>query len=159
MTTVVPQPTVLGGSCGGFVTALLLTPALASLGDGSVAPPDHLWSKLVGGSPADATRPGTLLHLCYGSVAGVGYVFLEPVYPVYWVDAVRGPVRSSLLIGATNGVILAVVLSVVAVGAYGLRFRSGPSRKRIGATVLFYVTYGVILGSLFGVLLTRPFSL
>lgn len=74
----------VAGLVGGFVGTVAMTPLMMRvLGEGP-SPTQVLASKVLGGRPEDRQGLGMLLHLTYGTVAGlvlvlVAEAFLDPV--------------------------------------------------------------------------------
>lgn len=66
---------ILTGIVAGLLATIVMTAVMKAVGDGSPPPTALLWSKFVGGGdPDDHRLPGMVLHLLYGTGAGVVFV-------------------------------------------------------------------------------------
>jgi hypothetical protein len=128
---------VINGALGGLVATLAMTVAMVAVGDDSPPPTADLWSKYVGGKPAENRLPAMLLHFLYGAVvAGV----LAAVLSVTGLtDAV---------INFGSGVAYGVVLFIVG-ALFWVRLVLGmdPERKQTVTFLMVHFVYGAVLGA------------
>jgi hypothetical protein len=149
MTTIGRHVPVYGSVFGGFLVALVVTPLITGLTDDASAPTDLFWAKYVGdGAPSAYTLQGTLLHLTYGMCAAVVLGALEPEFPLQW--PVRETVRAGLASGVANGVVFGTGLFVVALGVFRFVLELELDRRRLWLLARFHLTYGVVLGAMYG---------
>jgi len=129
--------------------ALVVTPLLGSLTEEAPAPTDLFWAESLGdGGPDEFTRQGTLVHLAYGTSAGALLGGMTPDLPLGW--PVEESVRAGLATGAVNGGVYGAALCVVAVGVFRVVLHLPVDRRRLWLLARFHLTYGVVLGLLFG---------
>ncbi|WP_396611775.1 DUF6789 family protein [Haloferax sp. S1W] len=133
---------ILAGLVGGLLATVAMTALMMAIGDGSPPPTANFWSKFVGDEPPDEyMMQGMVLHLLYGTVAGIVFVLVVPL-----VLSV-----STLTAGIIAGIAYALVLFVVA-AVFWMRLVLGmePEMRKAGGLLVFHLTYGVVLGGIVG---------
>ena len=135
---------ILTGAEGGLVATVVMTAFRLPISR-SLPPTDEFWRMFVRADEStSATVPAILLHLLYGTGAGVVYVELGP-------DVSRVPEARAEVRGVVTAVVYGLVLSV-----FGLRVllqglldqELDPDEKLIFH--LGHVVYGITLGAWLG---------
>lgn len=135
--------TLLSGLVGGLLATIVMTVFMMALGDDSPPPTASLWAKYVGDGPAeDYMMPGMLLHLLYGTGAGVAFALGAPVVGV-------GLETVGAAIAAAVG--FAIVLTVVGMVLWmRIVLAMEPEPKTAAMFTVFHLIYGVVLGGFVG---------
>lgn len=133
---------IAAGLVGGLVATIGMTIAMMVLGDGRPPPTAALVAKYSGGDPADHKKPGMLLHLLYGVVAGAIFVVGVPLL---------GLNLDSFAVAIGLGLAYGVVLMIGGM-AFWMRTVLGmePDRDMIQTFGLVHVLYGLVLGAFVG---------
>lgn len=135
--------TILSGLVGGLVATIVMTVFMMTFGDDSPPPTAAFWAKYVGdGTPDDYMQQGMLLHMLYGTIAGVVLVFLAPV-----VGLSLGGLTAGLIAGIAYGVVLFIGAAVFWMKIV-LDIDAEPIA--VGLFLLFHLVYGVVLGAWLG---------
>lgn len=136
-------PALLGAKAG-FVATIVMTAFRLPISR-SLPPTDEFWARYVRRDGAEGNlTPAIVLHLLYGSLAGVVYVV-----------AVPGPSTASEARGEVTGVVTAVAYSLV-LSAFGSRVVLGdlldqhldPDERLVFH--LGHLVYGITLGAWIG---------
>jgi len=141
--------TLIAGFFWGFAAAVCATPFVMAHTDDSPAPTALLLSKVAGdGPPEQYLDPGTVVHICFGTAAGVVLARLEPRYFVEWVSLGS---QTEIYVSVFKNVLVYVYLLFV-VSLVGIQVGLGQSitRTRIKSLLAAVVVYGVVLGLGFG---------
>jgi hypothetical protein len=129
--------TALGGAIGGLLATVAMLPVLRGLGGGGPLPAASLLASVAGGPAEDHLVAGTVLHLVYGILAGVGLAVGAPTV---------GVSMDPLAVGTAVG--LAYGLALGGVGALAWRvLADGPAPGRDAAVALLasHGVYGLTL--------------
>ncbi len=137
------EVTILGGLLGGVVATILMTALMMALGDDSPPPTALFLATYVGdGDAGEYMLPGLLLHLLYGTGAGV---VLAAVMPAVGFETAS--LIESLGIGLGYGVLLFVGAAVFWMN---IVLDMDPEPRDIGLFLLFHLAYGSVLGAVVG---------
>lgn len=140
--------TLLGGLVGGLVATIVMTAAMMTLGDGSPPPTAAFWATYVGGgSPDEYLMQGMVLHLGYGTGAGIAFAWLGVAGLIAYgsIDTLAG--------GLVNGIAYGIVLFVVAAVVWmRIVLRMDAEPRQVGMFLLFHLVYGVVLGAVLSIL-------
>lgn len=135
--------TILNGLVGGVLATVLMTVLMMALGDDSPPPTAMFLATYVGDGDADEyILPGLVLHLLYGTGAGV---VLAAVMPAVGFETAS--LIESLGIGLGYGVLLFVGAAVFWMN---IVLDMDPEPGDIGRFVLFHLVYGGVLGAVIG---------
>lgn len=129
--------TLLGGLVGGLVATIGMSMVMRAMGGGP-PPTAALLAKFQGGEPEEHLRPGMLLHLVYGTIAGAMLVLV--------VNAVAPGITSLttwLGIGLAYGIVL---LLGGAMGWVRGVIAMEPDRETMTGFAVVHVVYGLVLG-------------
>jgi hypothetical protein len=134
--------TVLVGLVGGLVATMVMTITMMLAGDGGPPPTAALVAKVAGGDPTDHEKPGMLLHLLYGTVAGAVFALALPVV---------GFGNASVAVTTGLGLLYGLILMVGGVVVW-VRLIIGIEPDRAMATQfgVVHAVYGVVLGAIVG---------
>jgi uncharacterized membrane protein YeaQ/YmgE (transglycosylase-associated protein family) len=133
---------VLTGLVGGIVATVVMTAFMMALGGDDPPPTAQLWSQYLGDKPAtEYMMQGMLLHVLYGTIAGVVYaVVVDPLAVGFSPEALTG--------GLVFGVVYGVVLFVVAAAFWmNVVLDMDPEPKDVGLFLFFHFVYGAVLGA------------
>lgn len=133
--------TIIGGLVGGLVATIVMSLVMKGMGGGP-APTAALLAKFQGGEPAEYEKPGMLLHLVYGTVAGGVLVA---------VVAAVAPGVSGLT--AWIGVGLAYGIVLLMGGAMGWVkgvIGMDPDKEMMKTFAVVHIVYGLVLGAWLG---------
>jgi len=130
------------GVVGGLVATVLMTVVMKAIGDDSPPPTAALVAKVAGGDPPDHLAPGMLLHLLYGTVAGLVFAL---ALPELGFGSAGLPVVTGL--GLVYGVLLTVGGMV-----FWMKLVLGmdPEPGRVKVFVTVHLVYGLVLGGIVG---------
>lgn len=132
---------VIAGLAGGLVATIVMSIVMKLLGGGP-PPTTALLAKFMGGEPADHAKPGMLLHLIYGT--GAGIVFALGV-PVLGLDL--GSIGVAIGLGLVYGLLLMVGGMVFWLqGIIGME----PEKDMLVTFGIVHVVYGLVLGAFLG---------
>jgi hypothetical protein len=135
--------TILNGLVGGVLATVLMTVLMMALGDDSPPPTAMFLATYVGDGDADEyILPGLVLHLLYGTGAGVVLAAVLPAVGVDTVDLVEG-----LGVGIGYGILLFVGAAVFWMN---IVLDMDPEPRDIGLFLLFHLAYGSVLGAVVG---------
>jgi hypothetical protein len=135
--------TILNGLVGGVLATILMTVLMMALGDDSPPPTALFLATYVGdGDAVEYMLPGLLLHLLYGTGAGV---VLAAVMPAVGFETAS--LIESLGIGLGYGVLLFVGAAVFWMN---IVLDMDPEPGDIGRFALFHLVYGGVLGAVIG---------
>lgn len=128
---------LINGALGGVVATLAMTIVMMVAGDGSPPPTANLWSKYVGGEPAENKLPAMLLHFFYGTV--VASVLAAVLSMTGLTNAV---------INFGSGVAYGIVLFIVG-SLFWVQLVLGmdPERKQTIMFLMVHFVYGAVLGA------------
>ena len=128
---------LIDGAVGGLIATFAMTVIMMVTGDGSPPPTADLWSKYVGGEPAENKLPAMLLHFIYGTVVAA---FLGALLSVTNL--------TSALINFGSGVAYGIVLFIVgALFWVQLVLGMDPERKQTVMFLMVHFVYGAVLGA------------
>jgi len=132
---------VVAGAAGGLVATIVMTAAMAALGDGGPPPTARLLARVAGGSPGDHAAAGMALHLCYGTVAGVVFALGAPAIGLELDGAI------AVGLGLAYGIAL-----MIGGMAFWMRLVIGrePDRGMLVTFGAVHLTYGLVLGAFLG---------
>jgi hypothetical protein len=132
---------LLPGLVGGLLGTIAMT-LLMKLAGGGLPPTADLLAKFGGGDPADYAKPGLLLHLGYGTVAGAVFALGLPVLGV-GLDSIAVAVAFGLAYG---------ILLMVGGMVFWLRSVIGasPDREAKLRFAAVHLVYGALLGAVVG---------
>lgn len=134
--------TVPAGLVGGLVATVAMTVLALATGDDAPPPTARLWSKYLGGDPAQRRLEGTLLHLVYGAASGALFV---PALGALGVAA------GSSAAGLLWGVVYGLVLFAVGAGFWlVLVLGFSPDRGTAMGFLAGHLVYGAVLGAWVG---------
>ena len=132
------------GAKAGFVATVVMTTFRLPISR-SLPPTDEFWSTYVRRNSGDGNLlPALLLHLCYGTVGGVGYVMMVPEL-----------FRTSEAKAEMRGVVTAVVYALLLSGFGSRVLLDRLLDEELTADELFifhlgHVVYGITLGAWLG---------
>jgi hypothetical protein len=133
---------VTAGLAGGFVATIVMTAVMMVMGDGGPPPTAALVAKFAGGDPADHAMPGMILHLIYGTGAGVAFAVGVPL-----VGLSLGSLGVAIGLGLVYGIVL-----MIGGMLFWMRVIIGMEPDK-GTMMMFgtvHVVYGVVLGAFLG---------
>ena len=133
---------VIAGLAGGVVATIVMTIAMKVIGDGGPPPTAALVAKLAGGDPNDYAMPGMILHLIYGTLAGVVFAVGVPVI---------GLNLGSIAVATGLGLVYGIVLMIGGM-IFWMRMVMGmePDKSMMMVFGIVHVIYGVVLGAFLG---------
>jgi len=133
---------IIAGLVWGLVATIVMTMTMMAVGDGGPPPTAALVAKFAGGTPEEHKKPGMLLHLLYGSVAGAVFAVGVPL-----VGLSLGSIGVATGLGFVYGVLLMIGGMV-----FWLRLVIGvePDKDMMTVFGIVHVVYGVVLGALLG---------
>ncbi|MDZ7850541.1 MAG: hypothetical protein U5K70_06945 [Halodesulfurarchaeum sp.] len=135
------MPSVIAGLVGGLVATIVMSIGMKLLGGGP-PPTAALLAKFMGGEPAAHAKPGMLLHMIYGT--GAGLVFALGV-PVLGFDL--GSIGTAVGLGLGYGLVLMVGgMAFWLKGIIGMK----PDRDMLVTFGIVHVVYGLVLGAFLG---------
>lgn len=128
---------LISGALGGLVATFVMTVVMLAVGDDSPPPTADLWSKYVGGEPAENKLPAMLLHFFYGTV--VASVLAA-------VLSITG--LTNAIINFGSGVAYGVFLFIVG-ALFWIRLVLGmdPETKQTVMFLMVHFVYGAVLGA------------
>jgi hypothetical protein len=132
---------VIAGLVGGLIATIVMSIVMKFLGGGP-PPTAALLAKFMGGEPGDRAKPGMLLHMIYGT--GAGLVFAVGV-PIIGLDL------ASIVPAVGLGLVYGLVLMIGGM-AFWLKGIIGmePDRDMLVTFGIVHVVYGLVLGALLG---------
>lgn len=133
---------ITAGLVWGLVATIVMTMTMMAVGDGGPPPTAALVAKFAGGTPEEHEKPGMLLHLLYGTVAGAVLAVGAPL-----VGLSLGSIGVAVGVGFVYGVALMVGGMV-----FWLRLVIGvePDREMMKVFGIVHVVYGIVLGAFLG---------
>lgn len=133
---------LVAGLVGGLVATIVMTVTMMAVGDGGPPPTAALVAKFAGGTPEAHRKPGMLLHLLYGTVAGAVLAVGAPL-----VGLSLGSIGVAIGVGFGYGVALMIGGMV-----FWLRLVIGvePDREMMTVFGIVHVVYGIVLGAFLG---------
>ncbi|MFB6235119.1 MAG: hypothetical protein ABEH81_09905 [Halopenitus sp.] len=133
---------ITAGLVWGLVATIAMTMTMMAIGDGGPPPTAALVAKFAGGTPEEHKKPGMLLHMLYGSVAGAVFAVGVPL-----VGLSLGTIGVTIGLGFVYGVVLMIGGMV-----FWLRLVIGvePDKDMMKVFGIVHVVYGVVLGALLG---------
>jgi hypothetical protein len=128
---------LISGALGGLVATFVMTVVMLAVGDDSPPPTADLWSKYIGGEPAENKLPAMLLHFFYGTV--VASVLAA-------VLSITG--LTNAIINFGSGVAYGVFLFIVG-ALFWIRLVLGmdPETKQTVMFLMVHFVYGAVLGA------------
>lgn len=138
--------TLIDGLAGGIVATILMTAFMMAMGDDSPPPTAAFYAKYVGdGDPSDYMPQGMLLHMLYGTGAGIVFAYLG-IADLFLFTPVN------LTNGLINGLAYGFVLFVgAAVFWMNIVLDMDPEPADVGQFLFFHLVYGAALGGWVGV--------
>ena len=132
---------VIAGIAGGLVATIAMSIVMKVLGGGP-PPTAALLGKVMDGKPTDYEKPGMMLHLLYGTGAGVVFALGVPVL---------GLSLDSIGIAVGLGLVYGLVLMIGGM-AFWLRGIIGmePEKDMLVTFAIVHVVYGLVLGGWLG---------
>jgi hypothetical protein len=133
---------VIAGLVWGFVATIVMTMTMMAVGDGGPPPTAALVAKFAGGTPEEHKKPGMLLHMLYGTIAGTVFAVGVPL-----VGLSLDSIGVAIGLGFVYGVVLMIGGMV-----FWLRLVIGvePDKDMMKIFGIVHVVYGVVLGALLG---------
>lgn len=133
---------VIAGLVWGFVATIVMTMTMMAVGDGGPPPTAALVAKFAGGTPEEHKKPGMLLHMLYGTIAGAVFAVGVPL-----VGLSLDSIGVAIGLGFVYGVVLMIGGMV-----FWLRLVIGvePDKGMMKVFGIVHVVYGVVLGALLG---------
>jgi hypothetical protein len=133
---------VIAGLVWGFVATIVMTMTMMAVGDGGPPPTAALVAKFAGGTPEEHKKPGMLLHMLYGTIAGAVFAVGVPL-----VGLSLDSIGVAIGLGFVYGVVLMIGGMV-----FWLRLVIGvePDKDMMKVFGIVHVVYGVVLGALLG---------
>lgn len=133
---------VIGGLTGGLAATLVMTAAMMMIGDGGPPPTAGLVAKFAGGDASDHARPGMVLHLIYGTIAGGVFAVGAPA-----LGFELNTIPLTLGLGLLYGLVL-----MFGGMAFWVRMVIGmePDRGMILTFGVVHIVYGLVLGAFLG---------
>ena len=133
---------VIAGLVWGFVATIVMTMTMMAVGDGGPPPTAALVAKFAGGTPEEHKKPGMLLHMLYGTIAGAVLAVGVPL-----VGLSLDSIGVAIGLGFVYGVVLMIGGMV-----FWLRLVIGvePDKDMMKVFGIVHVVYGVVLGALLG---------
>lgn len=133
---------VIAGLVWGFVATIVMTMTMMAVGDGGPPPTAALVAKFAGGTPEEHKKPGMLLHMLYGTIAGAVLAVGVPL-----VGLPLDSIGVAIGLGFVYGVVLMIGGMV-----FWLRLVIGvePDKDMMKVFGIVHVVYGVVLGALLG---------
>ena len=133
---------VIAGLVWGFVATIVMTMTMMAVGDGGPPPTAALVAKFAGGTPEEHKKPGMLLHMLYGTIAGAVFAVGVPLV---------GLSLDSICVAIGLGFVYGVVLMIGGM-VFWLRLVIGvePDKDMMKVFGIVHVVYGVVLGALLG---------
>ena len=133
---------ILTGLIAGLIATVVMTMFMMAMGDDSPPPTAALWAKYVGDEEPEAyMKQGMLLHMLYGTGAGVAFAVGATAFGL---DVGAGVLVGSVLWGLAFGLVLMVGGMVFWMQ---IVLAMEPDPKTMGAFGFFHVVYGVVLGA------------
>jgi len=135
------MPTVLAGLAGGLVATIVMAIVMMVAGDDD-PPPAMLLAKVAGGEPGEYEMPGMVLHLLYGTVAGVVFALGVPAVGLGF---------DTLLVATGLGIVWGIVLLIIGM-VFWMKAVIGADadREMMMRFVVLHLLYGVVLGAFLG---------
>lgn len=133
---------IIAGLVWGFVATIVMTMTMMAVGDGGPPPTAALVAKFAGGTPEEQKKPGMLLHMLYGAIAGAVFAVGVPLV---------GLSLDSIGVATGLGFVYGVVLMIGGM-VFWLRLVIGvePDKDMMKVFGIVHVVYGVVLGALLG---------
>lgn len=138
----------VAGLVGGFAGTVAMTPLMMKAMGDDPSPTQVLASKLTGGSPEDNQGLGLVLHLVYGTVAGLVLVLAA--------EALLDPVASYstggfAAVGLGWGVVLwigaFVWMAILGLAGDMMDAPAGEKVQQAGGMLFFHLVYGGVAGA------------